>query len=76
MNIPPELFGPLGLTIAALGAVLVLWRDHMRADVDDRAQRDRALGIAETAVAGTARMADAWEARNREDAQRRRVSDS
>jgi hypothetical protein len=72
----PEIFGPQGLLIAALSVIVVLWRDHLRADQDDRNQRDKALGIAESAVAGTSRMADAWEARNREDAQRRRQSDS
>lgn len=72
---PPELFGPQALLVAALAVVAVLWRDHLRADQDDRAQRDRAQGIAEQAVGGLARMADAWEQRNREDASRRRQDD-
>lgn len=73
--IPPEVFGPQGLLVAALAVIVVLWRDHLRADTDDRAQRDKAHGIAEQAVAGLARMADAWEQRNREDAGRHRSDD-
>lgn len=53
---PPEVLGPLGLTVGAVVAVIVLWRDHLRADADDRAQRDWAMGLVQ-------RMAEAWEKR-------------
>lgn len=75
MDLTP-LLGPTGVAVVALIAVGALWREHQRADADDRAQRDQATAIAKDAVAGLARMADAWEQRNREDASRRRLGDS
>lgn len=54
---PPELLGPVGLTVALGFAVVALWRDHLRADADDRAQRDRAIDISEAQVAATDRVA-------------------
>jgi hypothetical protein len=49
-TVPPELLGPVGalvLAIAGLIAVsrftVLLWRVHLEADADDRAQRDRAF---------------------------------
>jgi hypothetical protein len=41
--VPAEILGPFGLGIAAIAVVGVLWREHLRADVDDRAQRDAAM---------------------------------
>jgi len=38
--VPPELLGPLGVTVGALIVAGVLWRDHLRSDAEDRAQRD------------------------------------
>lgn len=70
-----QVLGPLGALVGAVVTVVVLWREHVKADADDRAQRDKAIAIAETAVAGLARLADAWETRNRDDAQRRRLGD-
>lgn len=52
---PPELFGPLGLLVALSLAVAALWRDHVRADQDDRDQRDRWQAIAEKLVADAER---------------------
>jgi hypothetical protein len=79
---PPELLGPTGLTVAALAGIAalgrviqVLWREHLRADKDDRDQRDVAQRIAEKAVSGLGEMADAWEQRNHDEAARRRKSD-
>lgn len=40
---PPELLGPGALLVAALIAVGVLWREHLRGDADDRRQRDAAM---------------------------------
>ena len=37
---PAEILGPIGLTVAALIAVGVLWREHVKDDADDRAERD------------------------------------
>ena len=39
----PGLTGPLALTVGLAIAVAALWRDHIRADADDRAQRDTAI---------------------------------
>lgn len=69
---PPELLGPLGLTVALGLAVVALWHDHIRADGDTRAQRDRALAGWEAADAATARVAAALEQHNRDDETRRR----
>jgi hypothetical protein len=44
--------------VAALVAVAALWREHLRADSDDRTQRDEAFLIAREQVAATNRVAD------------------
>lgn len=46
---PPELLGPTGLVAAALAAVAVLWREHLRTDKDVRDERNewRELALAE-----------------------------
>lgn len=69
------LLGPLALLVAALLAIGVLWREHMRADQDDRDQRDKAMLLLEAALDGTKRMATAWEERNKRDAAARRRGD-
>lgn len=61
---PADLFGPLGLLVALAFAVSALWRDHLRADADDRAQRDRALAISEAQVIATNRVAEGQEQLN------------
>lgn len=43
---PPEILGPLGLTVAALATIAILWRDHLRSDADDRKERDDWKAIA------------------------------
>jgi hypothetical protein len=89
MSVPPELLGPLGLTVGAIVAVIalakaisVLWNDHLKADAGDRAQRDAALALLHDAVQANAAhaeanraMAAAWESRTRQDAARARRSD-
>ena len=52
-----QIIGPLGLTVAAVYAIKVLWADHQRSDADDRRERDewkalalRLAGVAEAAV--------------------------
>jgi hypothetical protein len=75
--LPPDaLLGPLALLVGALLSVAVLWREHLRADADDRAQRDKAIGLLEASLDANQRMAHAWEERNRRDAAARRRSDS
>jgi predicted outer membrane lipoprotein len=54
---PPELLGPLGLTAALAFAVGALWREHLRADADDRIQRDRAIAVSEAQTDATERVA-------------------
>lgn len=81
-QVPPELLGPVGalvLAILVLGGLvkvlLMLWHEHLKADEDDRAQRDRALAIVADLVPAVKAMAAAWEARNKADAARRRRGD-
>ena len=59
-RVPPELLGPFGLLIGLGIAVVALWRDHLRADKDDRDQRDEAFRIAHAQVAATNRVADSY----------------
>ncbi len=80
---PPELLGPLGLTVGALLAVgalgrviVALWRNHLEADAEDRRQRDDNFLLARDAIDGTKRMAAAWEARNRRDERKSRAGDT
>jgi hypothetical protein len=79
---PSDLTGPSAalflLTAFVVGlarVVLILWHDHLRADLDDRAQRDRAQELADKAIAGMAELADAWRERDAHDAERRRRGD-
>jgi hypothetical protein len=69
------LLGPLGLTVALGFAVLALWRDHLRADADDRVQRSEAIAGWREQTAATNRLADAIEADIRDRAQRQRRAD-
>ena len=80
---PTELLGPTGALVAALfgvaalaRAIVVLWKEHLEADKDDRAQRDRAIALLEDLAPGVKAMAAAWELRNRNDAARRRKEDA
>jgi hypothetical protein len=41
--VPPDITLTAGGVISALAIIVgVLWRDHLRADAEDRAQRDKA----------------------------------
>jgi 2-polyprenyl-6-methoxyphenol hydroxylase-like FAD-dependent oxidoreductase len=73
--VPPELFGPVGLLVALSLAVRALWLDHLRADQDDRDQRDRAIALAEGVVPTLKELAAAQAATNRDAAERHRRSD-
>lgn len=55
---PPELLGPAGALVGAVAIIVILWRDHQRADQDDRTQRDQAFAIAHAQVEATNRVAD------------------
>ena len=64
-------------------AILILWHEHLKADQDDRDQRNLAQELLKEALAGnrlnasaTADMAEAWDARNRADAERHRRADN
>ena len=72
---PPEVLGPQGLLVAAVVVIGVLWRDHLRADRDDRDQRDRALAGWEGQTAATRDLSASIEAKDRQDAARRRLAD-
>lgn len=72
---PDALLGPAALLVGSLIAVGVLWREHMKADADDRKQRDEALELLKGLAPSVKQMADAWDARNRADAARRRRND-
>lgn len=71
-----QLLGPLALLVAALLAVGVLWREHLKADQDDRDQRTEAIALLKVALDGNKAMADAWDRRNRADEARRRREDA
>lgn len=72
---PAELYGPLGLLVGLGLAVAALWRDHLRADADDRVQRDIAIAGWREQTAATNRLAAAIEKRNARDAQTHRGAD-
>lgn len=76
------LLGPTGAVVALAIAVGVLWRDHMRADADDRAQRDVALAgwreqtaATREQTAATVRLAESIEADRADRAERKRRAD-
>lgn len=67
------------LAVGFTRAIVVLWRNHLEADLDDRTQRNLALGLLDKALdgnreaaAGSKSMAAAWDERNRIDAERNR----
>ena len=71
------------LAIGLARAIVVLWGEHLKADAEDRAQRDRSLDLLAAALDGnklsaqaTGDMAKAWNDRNKADAARRRREDA
>ena len=80
---PPEaLLGPFALLAAALIAVGVLWREHLKADADDRTQRDLATQndadareLLRLSLRNNADAIAAWNKRIEQDAERRRRAD-
>lgn len=82
MPTPEQLSGPLGALILALfvlgvaGKVIwALWQNHLEADRDDRAQRDKALGLLDLSLQNNRDAISAWEQRDRTDAARTRRGD-
>jgi len=81
--VPPEaLLGPFALLAAALIAVGVLWREHLKADADDRTQRDLATQndadareLLRLSLRNNADAIAAWNKRIEQDAERRRRAD-
>lgn len=81
-GLPQEVLGPLGALVLALAVIAglvkflsMLWKTHLEADADDRAQRDKAIALLEVNLEATQRMARAWEERNKRDAARTRKGD-
>jgi len=63
-------------------AILILWKEHLKADQDDRDQRDRAQELLRASIAANhdaataaKAMAAAWDIRNKADAERQRRTD-
>lgn len=81
--LPPEAFGPtgalvvLGFFMTAMGLVIrALWKDHLRADQEDRDQRDKALAIVEGVIPTLRELAHAQREANEDAKQRQRRSDA
>lgn len=74
--VPPELLGPAALTVGALIVVGVLWREHLRADAEDRKQRDDQLAINEKLRDTISQLSGALEQDSERRRDRRRASDS
>lgn len=55
---PAELLGPTGLLVGALIVIGALWREHQRADQDDRTQRDTALTGWQNATTAVGKLTD------------------
>lgn len=72
---PDALLGPTAALVGAIIVIGTLWREHLRADAEDRRQRDEAIAEAREQLAVTERLTAALEARNRRDANRRRRED-
>ena len=70
-------FDPLTAFIVAglLGVIGILWRDHLERDKETRADRDLARTGWKEQTDANARLANAWEARNRRDAAAKRRTD-
>ena len=63
------------LATAFVAVVGVLWREHLKADADDRTQRDRALGLLDLSLQNNRDAISAWAKRDDTDAARVRRSD-
>jgi hypothetical protein len=73
---PALLLGPGAAAVLLAYAVKRLWDSHDKADADVIAQRNEAIAGWREANATLGRMADAIEATNRDNAERRRLEDT
>lgn len=80
---PPELLGPTGALVAVLfgiaalaRAIVVLWQEHLKADQDDRDERNRANDLLALSLQNNKAAIAAWDRRNAADAARRRKEDA
>jgi hypothetical protein len=74
--VPPEaLLGPGALLIGALISVAILWREHLKADADDRLQRDAFAALLDKSLDNNAAALVAWNRRNELEAARQRRGD-
>lgn len=53
----------------------VLWREHLKADADDRRQRDEAFALLSVSLQNNRDAIAAWDKRDANDAARRRLGD-
>lgn len=68
--------GPWAVVIFLGGAlILFLGREHLKADQDDRDQRDKALTLLESSLANNKAAIAAWDKRSAADAARHRRLD-
>jgi len=72
---PPDLLGPTAALAGALVVVGILWREHLKADVDDRAQRDLAQELLRLSLLNNAAAIAAWNKRTDQEAARHRRAD-
>ena len=82
-GVPDQLTGPVAalvLAILVIGGLVkafkVLWTEHLKADQDDRDQRDKALALLETSLANNKAAVSAWDRRTAADASRHRKADA
>lgn len=89
-GVPDQLTGPVAaLVLAILGlwvlgkVIKALWEDHLRADGEDRVQRDKAVEHEERAqdllrlsLENNKAAIEAWNRRNAADAARHRKADA
>lgn len=68
--------GPWAVLVAVvLAGLAVLWREHLKADQDDRAQRDLAQDLLGRSLENNANAIAAWNRRNEQEASRQRRND-
>ena len=63
------------LSTAMTTVVGVLWREHLKADADDRRQRDTALSLLDLSLQNNRDAIAAWSKRDAADAARVRRTD-
>lgn len=82
MPSPEQLAGPTGAIVAlvavlamAVAVIKVLWAQHLKADQDDRDQRDLAQKLLGISLQNNADAIAAWNRRNDQEAARARRTD-